>query len=111
MTLLPYVGSVINLGNSFSQATRPKNVGQMSDLIQEYRESTDRPTRDGWESFYNDRIGLDKIDIATDKTWDYVQRIKDLLKILKKNLAMNGITTLYLAKSSDLVDLLKKRVQ
>ena len=26
-----YVGSVINLGNSFSQATRPKNVGQMSD--------------------------------------------------------------------------------
>ena len=67
MTLLPYDGSVINLGNSFSQATRPKNVGQMSDLIQEYRESTDKPTRDGWESFYNDRIGLDKIDVATDK--------------------------------------------
>tara|TARA_B100001564_G_C20505237_1_gene608058 strand:+ start:318 stop:869 length:552 start_codon:yes stop_codon:yes gene_type:complete len=85
MTLLPYVGSVINLGNSFSQATRPKNVGQMSDLIQEYRESTDKPTRDGWESFYNNRIGLDKIDIATDKTWDYVQRIKENLNSLTRN--------------------------
>ena len=56
-----------------------KNVGQMSDLIQEYRESTDKPTRDGWESFYNDRIGLDKIDIATDKTWDYVQESRRIL--------------------------------
>ena len=44
MALLPYIGSVINLGNSFSQATRPKNVGQMSDLIQEYRESTACPS-------------------------------------------------------------------
>ena len=85
MALLPYIGSVINLGNSFSQATRPKNVGQMSDLIQEYRESTDRPTRDGWETFYNNRIGLDKIDTATDKTWDYVQRIKENLNELTRD--------------------------
>ena len=85
MTLLPYIGSVINLGNSFSQATRPKNVGQMSDLIQEYRESTDNPTRNGWKSFYNNRIGFDKIDIATDKIWDYVQRIKENLNSLTRD--------------------------
>ena len=72
MTLLPYIGSVINLGNSFSQATRPKNVGQMSDLIQEYRESTDCPSQDGWQSFYNEQQGLDKIDVAADKIWEYV---------------------------------------
>jgi hypothetical protein len=51
MTLLPYIGSVINLANSFSQATRPRNVGQMSDLIQEYRESTQNPSVSGWKDF------------------------------------------------------------
>ena len=76
MTLLPYIGSVINLGNSFSKATRPRNVCQMSDLIQEYRESTSNPSQEGWKSFYDEKQGLDKIDVATDKIWDYVQRIK-----------------------------------
>ena len=66
MTLLPYIGSVINLGNSFSQATRPRNVGQMSDLIQEYRESTNNPTQEGWQSFYDEKQGLDKVDVAAD---------------------------------------------
>ena len=85
MTLLPYIGSVINLGNSFSQATRPKNVGQMSDLIQEYRESTTCPSQDGWKSFYDEKQGLDKIDVAADKIWEYVQRIKKNLSV-KKNI-------------------------
>ena len=60
MALLPYIGSVINLGNSFSQATRPKNVGQMSDLIQEYREIADRPSVEEYvgRSFMTKRLGL-----------------------------------------------------
>ena len=76
MTVEKYVGSDINLGNSFSQATRPKNVGQMSDLIQEYRESTSNPSQEGWKSFYDEKQGLDKIDVAADKICEYVQRIK-----------------------------------
>jgi hypothetical protein len=84
MTLLPYIGSVINLANSFSQATRPKNVGQMSDLIQEYRESTQTPSVSGWEDFYNKKIGFDKIEDAADKNWEYIQRIKENLNMLDK---------------------------
>ena len=84
MTLLPYIGSVINLANSFSQATRPRNVGQMSDLIQEYRESTQTPSVSGWEYFYDQKIGLDKIGDAVDKNWDYIQRIKENLNVLEK---------------------------
>jgi hypothetical protein len=84
MTLLPYIGSVINLANSFSQATRPRNVGQMSDLIQEYRESTQSPSVSGWKDFYDQKIGLDKIEDAVDKNWDYIQRIKENLNVLEK---------------------------
>lgn len=84
MTLLPYIGSVINLGNSFSQATRPKNVGQLSELIQIFRDSDCDHTIDGWEQFYDEKIGKCKIADASDKIWDYVQRIKENLNSLAK---------------------------
>lgn len=84
MTLLPYIGSVINLGNSFSQATRPKNVGQLSELIQIFRNHSQKHSIDEWEKFYDQRIGKSKIVEASDKIWDYVQRIKENLNSLTK---------------------------
>ena len=99
MTLLPYIGSVINLGNSFSQATRPRNVGQMSDLIQEYREIADIPSVEGWESFYDQKIGSDKIDTAADKIWDYVQRIRENLNSLNRDDVKNWTRDLIIDKT------------
>lgn len=85
MSLLPYIGSVINLGNSFSQATRPKNVGQLSELIQIFRDSDCNHTVDGWEQFYDEKIGKCKIKEASSKIWDYVQRIKTNLECLTED--------------------------
>jgi hypothetical protein len=84
MTLLPYIGSVINLGNSFSHATRPKNVGKMSELIQKFRDSNYEQTVDGWKQFYDDQIGSHKIEEASEKIWEYVERIKENLTVLTK---------------------------
>lgn len=84
MTLLPYIGSVINLGNSFSQATRPRNVGQLSELIQTFRDSDVEHSIGGWERFYDEKIGKSKIDDASEKIWEYVQRIKENLNFLSK---------------------------
>ena len=41
-----YVSQLINLGNIFSQGTRPKVVGQMSELIKEFRKSGGRTFED-----------------------------------------------------------------
>lgn len=82
MSILPYIGSIINLANGFSQASRPKYVGQMSDLIQEYRNSTCTPTEDGWRQFYYEKIGSDKIKNAATKSWECIQRIKENLNSL-----------------------------
>lgn len=82
MAILKYIGSVINLANSFSQATRPKHVGQMSTLIQRFREECDSHEIDDWEKFYD---GEDKIDTATDKIWEYLLTIKENLNELTKN--------------------------
>ena len=81
---LKYIGSVINLGNSFSQATRPKHVGQMSDLIQRFRNESDNHDVDSWESFYGNEIGHEKIENASTKIWHCVQQIKENLEQLKE---------------------------
>ena len=99
MALLPYIGSVINLANSFSQATRAKHVGQMSDLIQEYREIAENPSVEGWESFYASKIGLEKIDIAADKIWEYVQRIRENLNSLNHDDVKNWTKDLVIDKT------------
>ena len=99
MALLPYIGSVINLANSFSQATRAKHVGQMSDLIQEYREIAENPSVEGWESFYASKIGLEKIDIAADKIWEYVKRIRENLNSLNHDDVKNWTKDLVIDKT------------
>ena len=99
MALLPYIGSVINLANSFSQATRAKHVGQVSDLIQEYREIAENPSVEGWESFYASKIGLEKIDIAADKIWEYVKRIRENLNSLNHDDVKNWTKDLVIDKT------------
>lgn len=101
MPLLPYIGSVINLGNSFSQATRPKHVGQMSDLIQSFRDSYYEQSVDGWESYYNDMIGSDKIEIASKKIYEYVQRIKANLEHLTEDDVYDWTRDLIINKTFD----------
>lgn len=81
MTLHKYIGSVINLANQFSQATRPKYVGQMSDLIQQFRETCDSHEVTDWEKYYD---GSDKIDDATEKIWKCILDIKENLSYLTK---------------------------
>jgi hypothetical protein len=46
-----YTTQVMNLANSNSQATRPKNVGQLSDLIQEFKGNKISE----WRSFYTEK--------------------------------------------------------
>ena len=69
MAILKYVGTVINNINGFKQSTRPKNVGQLSDMIQEYKDTTVAPSKEGWINYYEgEQSG--SIDTATDKTWE-----------------------------------------
>ena len=46
-----YTTQVMNLANSNSQATRPRNVGQLSDLIQEFKGNKISE----WRTFYTEK--------------------------------------------------------
>ncbi|MBI4548270.1 MAG: MjaI family restriction endonuclease [Ignavibacteriae bacterium] len=46
-----YVSPILNLANRFAGGTRPRVVGQMSDLIQDF----DGRTLDDWAKWYQER--------------------------------------------------------
>ena len=71
----------------------------MSDLIQEYREIAENPSVEGWESFYASKIGLEKIDIAADKIWEYVKRIRENLNSLNHDDVKNWTKDLVIDKT------------
>ena len=60
-----YTTQVMNLANSNSQATRPKNIGQLSDLIQEFKGCKISE----WRSFYMERYP-NAIKVAAKKVYD-----------------------------------------
>jgi len=71
-----YVAPLINLANQYAQGTRPKVVGQMSELIQEF----EGKTLQEWEEWYL-REKPDAIRNATEKI---LQKLKELKNSLNK---------------------------
>ena len=77
--LLKYTSQIVNLANNNAQSTRPKHVGQMSELIQEYRRTTTTPTVEGWKTFYKS-AGYAKADvIAARKTYAMLVKMRENL--------------------------------
>jgi len=70
-----YTTQILNLANQNSQGTRPKVVGQMSDLIQEF----DGRTVEEWIEWYEERHP-DAKEKASDKVEDMVIKLKDAIK-------------------------------
>ncbi|MGQ9848169.1 MAG: MjaI family restriction endonuclease [Bacteroidales bacterium] len=71
-----YVGPLINLANQYAQGTRPKVVGQMSELIQEF----EGKTLSEWEKWYLEK----KPDAIRNATEKILQKLKELKNSLNK---------------------------
>jgi len=71
-----YVAPLINLANQYAQGTRPKVVGQMSELIQEF----EGKTLSEWEQWYLKK----KPDAIRNATEKILQKLKELQNSLSK---------------------------
>lgn len=71
-----YVAPLINLANRYAQGTRPKVVGQMSDLIQEF----EGKTLHEWEKWYLEK----KPDAIKNATEKILQKLRELRNSLDK---------------------------
>ena len=68
----------------------------MSDLIQDFRENYDSHDVNDWENYYN---GEDKIDEATEKIWECIQKMKQNLDKLTKDDVRNWTHDLIITKT------------
>ncbi len=89
-----YTTQIINLANQNAQGTRPRIVGQMSDLIQEF----DGKTLDEWREWYNDRMP-DAIENATNKIYPMVENLKEAITKVDRELVRQWVEDLTIIKT------------
>ena len=89
-----YATQIINLANSDAQGTRPKVVGQMSELIKEFKGSS----LSEWVEWYNSKQP-DAIKNATDKIYSMFLEMKDAAGKIDRQMVENWVKDLFYTKT------------
>jgi hypothetical protein len=89
-----YVTQVINLVNSNAGGTRPKVVGQMSELVKEF----DGKSIEEWIEWYTERYP-DAVDNATDKIWTMYETMKEAFNAITREMVENWVKDLVYGKT------------
>jgi hypothetical protein len=89
-----YATQILNLANQNSQATRPKIVGQMSELIKEFTGKTIKE----WEEWYLKRYP-DSIDKATKKILEMVNNFRDVMSQIDESMIRQWVRDLIIIKT------------
>jgi hypothetical protein len=89
-----YTTQIVNLVNSNAGGTRPKVVGQMSDLINEFPGQTLQE----WINWYNTK-NPNAIKEATEKIWDKFLEMKGAVEKIDKKLIEEWVKDLVYTKT------------
>jgi len=89
-----YVSPLINLANQYAQGTRPKVVGQMSELIQQFNGKTISE----WKQWYLAN-NPDAIENATKKIWTKIQELKDTINNINESDVEKWVEDLVIIKT------------
>ena len=91
-----YTTQLLNLANQNSQATRPKVVGQMSNLIEE----TDARTFAEWKKWYVHRHP-DAIQTAKEKVKSHIEKLRQAIKKIDEEMIEAWLKDLILIKTAE----------
>lgn len=89
-----YVSPLINLANQYAQGTRPRVVGQMSDLIKEFTGKT----LNEWEKWYLEQKP-NAIRDATEKIMKMLKNLKNTIDKIDKTLIEKWVRDLVVVKT------------
>jgi hypothetical protein len=89
-----YTTQLMNLANQNAQSTRPRNVGQLSELIQQYQGHSYK----GWVEFYLERYP-DAIDQAADRTYAMIENMRTAMQEIDRDMVRQWVEELVLAKT------------
>ena len=89
-----YTTQLMNVANQNSQATRPRHVGQLSELIQEFPGQT----FEEWVTWYQERYP-DAIDEATDRIISMIENFNEVVEKIDRTLVKSWVEDLVLVKT------------
>ena len=89
-----YTTQLMNVANQNSQATRPRHVGQLSELIQEFPGHT----FEEWVMWYQERYP-DAIDEATDRVISMIENFNDAIAKIDPDMVKSWVADLILVKT------------
>lgn len=89
-----YTARILNLANSISQGTRPKTVGQLTELINECPEKTYY----GWKKWYLSKYP-GTIKNATEKIDGMILKLKEAIELIDKKMIKEWVEDLVLEKT------------
>ncbi len=93
-----YTSQLINWANQNAQGTRPKIVGQLSDLFPEYQASTYNVAISDWKEWYTEKYP-GAIEEATDKIFNQVENLKEAIKLIDKSMVRKWVEDLDISKT------------
>lgn len=93
-----YTSQLINWANQNAQGTRPKVVGQLSDLFPEYEAQAENVSVEDWERWYREKHP-DAIENATDKIFIQVENLKQAIQLIDKDMVRAWVKDLVISKT------------
>jgi len=94
LDLPKYAAAILNNANQVAQATRPKGVGQMTDLIQEFPGST----LDEWRQWYLERHP-ETIETATNRIMAVLEKMQDAMASIDEQMVKKWVDDLVIVKT------------
>lgn len=95
-----YTTQIMNTANQNSQGTRPATVGQLNEIIEEYKQEYPEGDYEDWVEFYYEHYdGEENIEEATDKVYEMVVKMREATEEIDREMVNRWVKDLVLYKT------------
>jgi hypothetical protein len=98
LELPKYTSQLMNLANQNAGGTRPRVVGQLSELFPEYLNTTSDPSIEEWDQWYSERYP-NAINEAVAKIINQIDNLKKALPLITDEMIKDWVTDLVVYKT------------
>ena len=99
-----YTSQLINWANQNAQGTRPRVVGQMSELFPEFMSHTERISIEYWKRFYVMQHPH-AFKEATDKIYAQIENLREAIKLIDRDMVEHWVEDLIVNKTFSILSL------
>ena len=97
-TFPKYTSQLINWANQNAQGTRPRVVGQLSDLFPEYEQQSSNISINDWAEWYKEKYP-NAIEDATNKIYVQIENLKEAIQLIDYDMIRDWVEDLVLVKT------------